>query len=50
MGLHLENDEDAGMILEKMMEKFEIDLDDAIEDIEKDGNELTERRKEKRDN
>ena len=29
MGLHLENDEDAGKILEKMMDKFEIDLDEA---------------------
>lgn len=36
MGLHLENDEDAGMILEKMMDKFEIDLDDAVEENEND--------------
>lgn len=36
MGLHLENDEDAGMILEKMMDKFEIDLDDVVEENEND--------------
>lgn len=50
MGLHLENDEDAGMILEKMMDKFEIDLDENIEDMGQDEKDLIERRKEKREN
>ena len=34
MGLHLENDEDAGKVLERMMEKFEIDLDEVIQERE----------------
>ena len=47
MGLHLENDEDAGKVLERMMEKFEIDLDEVIEDADSDNDELNELRKNK---
>lgn len=50
MGLHLENDEDAGKILEKMMDKFEIDLDDMIDDVDNNNSEISKRRKEKKEN
>lgn len=39
MGLHLENDEDAGKLLERMMEQFEIDLgEDSNEDDKQEEN------------
>ena len=47
MALHMENDEDAGKILEKMMEKFEIDLGDDIEETENATDELNKLRKRK---
>ena len=46
MGLHLENDEDAGKVLEKMMDKFDIDLSDVIDD-EENNSEIIKRRKDK---
>lgn len=47
MGLHLENDEDAGKVLEKMMDKFDIDLSDVIDD-EENNSEIIKRRKDKK--
>lgn len=48
MGLHLENDEDAGKVLEKMMNKFDIDLSDVIND-EENNSEISKRRKDKKE-
>ena len=48
MGLHLENDEDAGKVLEKMMDKFDIDLSDMIDDEEKNS-EISKKRKAKKE-
>ena len=47
MGLHLENDEDAGKVLEKMMDKFDIDLSDVLDD-EENNSEIIKRRKDKK--
>ena len=42
-----DNDLNAGQALEKMMNKFDIDLEDEIEEVDKDSSERNKRRQEK---
>ena len=42
-----EDDLNAGLALEKMMSKFEIDIDDEVENIEEEETERINRRREK---
>ena len=42
-----DNDLNAGKALEKMMDKFDIDLDDVIEEVDKSHDERNRRRHEK---
>ena len=42
-----DNDLNAGKALEKMMDKFDIDLEDVIEEVDKDSSERNKRRQEK---
>ena len=46
MGLLNKKDDDASKVLERMMDKFEIDLDEVLENDE--NNELSKRRQNKK--
>lgn len=44
-----DNELNAGKALENMLDKFDIDLDELTDDMDKDNKELSKRRKDKSD-